>query len=140
MEKIFVDANYFIALFNPEDALHKKAREITSTIETASYHFVTSNFIFLEAVTVLSQRRGKDVARDAGLHLRSDPHIQIIHVDETLHQDAWNIFQRLPEKNISFVDCATVAVMRTEHITQLLTFDTTDFRKLQREYRFSFFS
>ena len=138
-ERIFADSNYFIALFSSRDALYDRARACARIIAAKRYSVVISSFIFLETVTVLSYRRGKEAARDVGTHLRTDPAIQYVHVDESLQETAWDIFQRVPEKNISFVDCSTIAVMKAEHITTVLTFDTTDFRKLKREYKFAFF-
>lgn len=138
-ERVFADANYFVALLNPSDGLHGEAAKLTRTIGVDAISLVVSSFIFLEAVTVLSHRRGKEVARHAGAYLKTAPAIHIVHIDEFLQESAWNIFQRIPDKNISFVDCSTIAVMKAEHITRLLTFDMTDFRKLQDEYAFSFF-
>ena len=79
------------------------------------------------------------MAREAGRYLMTDPLIRIAHVDESLHQNTWGIFDKIADKNISFVDCSTIAVMKAEHITAVLTFDTTDFKKLRREYKFAFF-
>lgn len=139
-ERIFADSNYLIALFNPRDALHDQANGYARIIAAQRHSIVISSFIFLETVTVLSYRRGKEVAQNVGVHLRADPATHYVHMDESLQEATWGIFQRVPEKNISFVDCSTIAVMKAEHITTVLTFDATDFKKLRREYKFSFFS
>lgn len=137
--RIFVDANYFVALFNPYDSLHKKAFTIASALEKGNSTLIITNFVFLEIVTVLSQKRGRAVAVEAGNYLLSVPTITTIHIDEALNGDSWNIFQRIAHKDISFVDCSILAVIRAESIPTLLTFDITDFKRLQKEYRFRIF-
>lgn len=136
--RIFVDSNYFVALFNPSDALHRHALDLAERIDSQDIPLVISNFVFLEVVTVLSQRRGRKVAIDVGEHLLTNPLIAIIHVDELSQLESWRIFQNIKEKNASFVDSSIIAVMQSERINALLTFDIQDFKKLQKQYRFNF--
>lgn len=139
-EKIFVDSNYFVALFNPNDTLHKHASVVAKRIDTEHHRLVLSNYIFLEVTTVLSQRRGRNVAVGVGTFLTTNPMIDVVHVDEALHEESWKIFQSTLRKNISFVDCSTLAILRAERIDHLLTFDDTDFRGLQKQHRFKLFA
>ena len=136
-KKIFADSNYFIALFNAHDALHERAKKITREMEQIVFYI--SNFIFLETVTVLSQKCGRKTSREVGEHLLKNPLIKIVHFDEILQKETWRIFQEEPSKNISFADCSTVAVMDTEGISELLTFDTTDFKKLAKKHHFKLY-
>lgn len=134
-ERIFLDSNYWVALFNSNDALYPAARALARKLDKEKSALIISNFIFLEVVTVLSQRRGKEVAVAAGKYLFSDSIIRV-HIDASLQKDTWSIFQQMKEKNISFVDCSTIALMRAERIDDLLTFDVKDFRRLKRMFRF----
>lgn len=133
-KKIFVDSNYFVALFNPKDSQHKKAREIAQLVEEEKLSLIISNFAFLEIVTVVSQRRNRVVAVDLGEYLIHDPMIDIIHIDEDLQKESWEIFKEAKNKNISFVDCSIIASMRTGKISNLLTFDVKDFQMLLKKY------
>ncbi|MBI4120602.1 MAG: PIN domain-containing protein [Parcubacteria group bacterium] len=137
--RVFVDSNYFVALFNPSDALHKRALDLARNIDSQNTFLVISNFVFLEIVTVLSQRRGRKVAIEVGEHLLTNSLITIIQVDELLQRESWHIFQNIMEKNVSFVDSSIVAVMKAEYITKLLTFDAKDFKKLRKRYQFNFY-
>lgn len=107
--------------------------------ETALPQLVTSNLVFLETVTVLSQRVGRDVAIDAGNELKFSPSLRLVEVDASLQERTWQIFQEIDQKNISFVDCSILAVLESYGIEYLLTFDTDDFAGLQEEYGFEFF-
>jgi predicted nucleic acid-binding protein len=138
--RIFVDSNYFIALFNFQDSLYRKARKTARSLDAKRPQLVISNFIFLEVTTVLSQKRGKSVALEAGRYLAKSSFIEIIHIDEFLHQQTWEIFQAIKYKDISFVDASTLAVLRVEGIAELLTFDIEDFKKLQKNFRFRLYS
>lgn len=138
-EQVFADSNYFIALSNPSDSLHQRAIEVSSRIDARETPLVISNFIFLEVVTVLARKRGGSAAEEAGAYLLSASFITRIHIDEWLQKETWEIFRNTASENISFVDCSVLAVMGTEGITKLLTFDMSDFRGLQRKYRFQFF-
>lgn len=138
-DRVFVDSNYFIALFNPSDMLHTRACDFARKIDSYNTFLVISNFVFLEIVTVLSQRRGRRVSIEVGEHLLTNSLIVITHVDELLQRESWHIFQNSTEKNMSFVDASIVAIMKAEDITKLLTFDIHDFKKLQKQYHFSFY-
>ena len=136
---LFVDTNYFVAYFHIYDSLHAKALEISKTIDTDSTRLVLTNYVFLEVVTVLSQRAGKKTASTVGRHLKEAESVTIIHIDTKLHEDAWRIFQEVKAKDISFVDCSTIAAMQADSIKKILTFDHSDFKKLQKQFRFSFY-
>jgi predicted nucleic acid-binding protein len=137
--RIFVDTNYFVALYNGYDALHERAKEMAEIIEKQDIQMVFSNFVFFETVTVLSQRRGRRLANSAGEYLLTGAYAEIVHIDEKLHNYSWHIFQEVRDKNVSFVDCSIIAVMHMEDIKALLTFDKTDFKELQKRYHFSLY-
>lgn len=136
---LFVDSNFFIALFHQQDSLHERALSIAKELDRQHRPLVISNFVFLEVVTVLSQRKSRAQAREVGHFFLSDPGIVMWHVDEKLQQASWGIFQAVGHKGTSFVDCSIVALMRSEGIRTLLTFDQTDFRSLQKSFRFSLY-
>lgn len=136
---VFADSNYFIAFYNQEDSLHKQAVSLAKRLKRQGTSFVVTNFIFLEVVTMLAQRLGKENAIRVGKNIVENPRIIFIHIDEALQENSWQIFQAVKDKNISFVDCSIIAVMRAESIPMLLSFDIRDFKKLQKQYRFSLF-
>lgn len=132
--KIFVDSNFFIALFNLEDGLYHKASFLSERLGQEQRQLVLSNFIFAEIVTILSMRRGVDAAHKAGEYILQNPAIEILYIDYELQRQAWEIFKELKMKNLSFVDASTIAVMQAESLLELLTFDVKDFKPLTRKY------
>ncbi|MEK9174545.1 MAG: PIN domain-containing protein [Patescibacteria group bacterium] len=138
-KQVFVDSNYFVAFFNVKDNLHQNAISWAKKLESGKITIIISNFIFLEVVTVLAQRVGKETSVRVGRYLSEDPKIKIIHIDTILQDDTWHIFRKIKDKNIGFVDCSILAVLQAEYMAELLTFDETDFKKLRKNYRFNLF-
>lgn len=137
--RIFVDSNYFVALFTPTDSLHQKSLKIAKQLGSQGFSFVISNFVFLEVVTVISQKGGRAAALAAGRYFLSEPLIEVIHIDEELQEYSWEVFQRVKSKDVSFVDCSIMAAMESEDIPTLLTFDSKDFKSLQKLSKFSLY-
>ncbi|MDB9445880.1 PIN domain-containing protein [Anabaena sp. CS-542/02] len=52
MRKIFADTGYWIALLNPDDDLHQKAKEIANRINNID--LVTSEMVFTELLNAFS--------------------------------------------------------------------------------------
>jgi len=136
---VFLDSNFLIALYNSDDTLHQRASELSSRVMDGSQRLVMSNYIWLEVVTVLSQRSGRATANAVGNNILSAGQISIIHIGDAMHNDSWEIFQNIDKKNVSFVDCSTLALLRHRGIESLLTFDTTDFGPLRQTYNFTIF-
>lgn len=84
-------------------------------------------------------KSGREAAVRGGEKLLESPRVRVVHINEELQEASWRIFRKVEHKNISFVDCSTIAVMKVEDIARLLTFDTEDFGKLQKHYRFSLY-
>jgi len=139
INKVFVDSNFFIALFNPADNLHLRAIRASRKIEKDGFKLVLSNFIFLEVVTILSQKLSRRSATIFGKQLLSDRYLQLVHINRKLNGLSWQIFSDVKNKNISFVDCSCLAVMKTEEIKLILTFDKKDFRSLAEKYNFNIY-
>ena len=137
---MFVDTNFFVALYNPADLQHKKALTAAKQIQKDEPELILSSFVFLEVVTVLSQRAGKSLAIKAGQRLRNADAFTFIQSTTKLEQTSWEIFQEINKKNISFVDCSIIAVMKQESIPLLLTFDLEDFKILGKQYKFTLYS
>jgi len=137
--QIFVDSNFFIALFNLTDSLHPKVLKISRGLKRENPRLYISNFIFLEIVTVLSQRVNRETAVLLGNYLLKDKQLEVIHIDKKLNEITWEIFKSINKKNCSFVDASILAVMKREGIKKLLTFDKEDFLSLKRKYRFNLY-
>lgn len=137
IDKVFVDSSFFVALYNDLDNQHQKAKKISQKLLEEDPESFISNFIFSEIVTIISQKVSRKAAVEAGLDLPLGN--GLIYIDPYLHQKTWEIFKKIDRKNVSYVDCSILAVMQHLGITTLLTFDTTDFKSLQKALKFKLF-
>ncbi len=88
--------------------------------------FFTSNYVFAEAATVLSQRVNHDVAIQFIDTMKSpESAFHIAWADEALDEQAIQIFKKQTSKNVSFVDCTNMAFVDTHKLDYIFSFDET---------------
>lgn len=122
---IFVDADAFIALTKQDDSNHKRAKQIFEKLQDTLVAFVTSNLVFIEAVTVLSQRINHEVAVTFINNMKSeDSAFQIERINEDMEEKAVQIFIEQKSKNVSFVDCANIAIVKYKDMDGIFSFDS----------------
>ncbi|MBI2591575.1 MAG: PIN domain-containing protein [Candidatus Brennerbacteria bacterium] len=121
---VFIDSNVFIAELNKDDALHSRAKTLLRYIEKQELSAVTSNFVINEVITVLSQRASKKAAiAFADFIYSNDVAVDIIAINKHIEIKAVEYLKSLKSKNVSFCDCATLAVLDLFAIGNLATFD-----------------
>jgi predicted nucleic acid-binding protein len=55
--------------------------------------------------------------------IKASPILKVVHIDPSLDAEAWDLFQRRPDKTWSLVDCASFVVMQKRGINEALTSD-----------------
>lgn len=131
---LFVDANFFCALYNDSDAHYSKAEVIVTRLN--NFRLITSNFVLLETYTVLSQRASKKEAVAFGERLKKDSPYAIYWISKEFEEEVWKIFTSIKDKNFSYVDASILAVIKKGKISHLLSFDT-GFSQLQKTFGFT---
>ena len=136
-KSIFLDANFLIATHKIDDPMHSKALDLASIIDDNDLTVLSSNYVILETLTILSQRVSRLVATKTGslLFSKNSP-IMLVHVNEEIDTETWKLFRKVKNKNISYVDCSIIATMKNQNTRILATFDKKDFKALQKEYDF----
>lgn len=125
IQTIFVDADAFIALTKQDDSNHKRAKQIFEKLQDAPVTFVTSNLVFIEVVTVLSQRINHETAVIFINNMKSEDSIfQIERINEDTEEKAVQIFIEQKSKNVSFIDCANMAIVRHKDMDGIFSFDS----------------
>lgn len=127
---IFLDASYFLALYNENDVHHKQAIILAEKIDVNEYgQTITSDDIFDEVVSVALRKFGKEKAQILGKQIVDS--IFMVHGDKHLFDMAFRIFNNSND-NFSFTDCMTQAIMDLAQIRYIATFDKL-FEKLDVE-------
>lgn len=118
---IFVDASYYLSLLKPTDSNHERA------LTMAKYHekeeLMTSQAVLGEVATVGSQRYNKEatIAFLEGI-LRAGTTTIVLERQELVVRTR-EIFKEITKKDISWVDCYSMAIIEAYKIETVLTFD-----------------
>ena len=118
---IFVDSSFWLALGLRRDHRKHEARELFET--HAGERLVTTNHVRGETWTMLVRRGGH---RDGVFFLdRVDraPRLRVEFVSEELEREALRWLRQHDEREYSFVDATSFALMRKLRISEALAFD-----------------
>jgi predicted nucleic acid-binding protein len=116
----FVDTSFWIALQSQPDRNHPAARAL---LEQGLGPLLTTNHVIGETWTVSRRRRGHAGAVEVLQRIRAIPTLTIVHVDPEVEDDAWRWLKRRDEREYSFVDATSFALMRRRRIREALAFD-----------------
>jgi uncharacterized protein len=123
--KLLADTGALLALFNPKDALHQRARRFAR--EAAGTRFVVTELILSETVTRLRARTDAAHAADIGAALLNSRRYEVLFVDTQLVEAGLVDLRRFADKRLSLVDAVSFAVIRALALDGSFTFDR-DFR------------
>jgi predicted nucleic acid-binding protein len=116
---IFVDTSFWAALGNANDTRHDAAKRLWAGKASV---VVTSNHVLGETWTLLNRRCGHRVAVAAAA-IRYSTVVRVEHVTAELEEDAWEWLNRHNEREYSFVDATSFALMRKKNVHNAYAFD-----------------
>lgn len=119
---IMLDTSFVIAYFNTRDQNHRLALNTAKILDHQNRELYITDYLFGEIVTV-SLVRLKNLNKATYVGKIMLEYCNLIYVDKDLFEQAWKIFS---EQNLrlSFVDCTTVATMKSQKIQKIATFDS----------------
>jgi predicted nucleic acid-binding protein len=123
MRSVFVDTSAFVALRNAAEAEHERARAELSTLLAEGAALFTSNYVFAETYTALMVRVGRGEAIEWGRRFRASGAIELVRLDEEVEGDAWEILERHGDKEWSYVDATSFALIQREGGGEAFAFD-----------------
>ena len=137
MRTVFIDTGFLIAILNPRDDLHHRAREVASKLGRT--RLVTSEMVLTELLNEFA-RRGA-LLRQAAValvqRLQRDASVEITPQASSLFQAALNRYAARDDKPWSLTDCASFLIMEDLQAAEALThdrhFEQAGFRALLRE-------
>jgi uncharacterized protein len=118
---IFADTSFWIGLTIPRDAHHVDARAAFDRYGAEG--LVTSNHVRGETWTFLNRKAGHAAAVRFLDRLNETLRLTIAFVDEELEREALRWLRRHDERDYSFVDATSFALMRSLRIRRALAFD-----------------
>lgn len=118
---IFVDTSFWIAIRTPRDAHHGAATGLLRA--HGDRPLVTTNHVRGETWTFVRRRAGRAAAVRFLDDLERSPRIDLVTVDGDLEREALRWLRRRDEREYSFVDATSFAVMRERGIGEAFAFD-----------------
>ena len=128
--RVFIDSSGFLALMDRSDPFHPAARDIATHPDVTHAQHYTSNFVVDEACTLV---RARTSHADAAKFLRSlkTSGTVVLRVTPSIEAEAERIFLRHDDKDFSFTDCTSFALIDAKKLEAFLAFD-----RHFRQYRF----
>lgn len=120
MDRLFVDTSAWYAFLNRRDPDHAAVADILSAWEG---RLLFTDYVFDELVTLVRVRVGHDLAARAGNALRSGDLALSVAVEPGDVETAWQKFSQESDKNYSFTDCCSFAVMKRLRISNAAAVD-----------------
>ncbi|MEK7477572.1 MAG: PIN domain-containing protein [Candidatus Coatesbacteria bacterium] len=120
LPRAFVDTSAWYAYIRADDPDHRRIRP---HLDPPEARLVTSNFVFDEVVTLVSLRLGHAAAVRAGTALRGTPSVECVRILPEDEEHAWTFFVRHRDKDYSYTDCTSFALMRRLGLTLAVTTD-----------------
>jgi predicted nucleic acid-binding protein len=126
-QELFVDTSAIIALFAENDPHHKKAKQFVEEL-AEDIILSTVRTVYFESMTVVSQKYGLFEARKFREFFSLIP-FRFYDISDAQVSKAEHLLFAQSSKNLPFFDCVYAAVMQSNSIRKVFTYDR-DFKKL----------
>jgi predicted nucleic acid-binding protein len=128
--RVFLDTGAFLALADEDDDYHTAAKSIYTGLLQSKAQLLTSNFVLSETYTLIRSKVSHQAAVEFMKRL-DQTGIKVLRVSEAIEQTGKAIFVRYDDKDFSFVDCTSFALIDHHRLDQAFAFDGHF-----RQYRF----
>jgi hypothetical protein len=115
-----------VAVEDTDDTNHDTAIECRDSIRVGDTPFrslYTSNYVIDETLTLLRTHCGHTVAVAFRRAVEASKLVHVVWVTEALEKAGWRIFEKHGDKDFTFTDCTSFALMEAEAIRKVFTFD-----------------
>lgn len=120
--RVFVDTSFYVAFAYPGDAYHRPAVAIARDLATNRARLFTTNIVATETHSLVLARAGRDAALRALKRIYAARE-SLSRIDEVDEERALEILAQYDDKDFSFADATSFAVMERLGITAAVAFD-----------------
>ena len=123
MRRVFADAGYWIALFNPKDVGHERAQQVSSALGPA--WTLTSEMVLAELLNSFAGKGShlRKAACAAVEKIRSNPNGEVVEMSSWAFRSGTAQYRSRPDKTWGVTDCTSFLIMEDQGIGDALTFD-----------------
>lgn len=120
---MFVDTSAWFAGIAKNDQYNEHATKCRNQLLKGNSRFITSNLIIHETTMLLERKVSKKEAIRFLKVILKDSHVEIIHADEDIELEAYELYQKYKDQDFSVADCISFVIMRRYQISKCFTFD-----------------
>ena len=123
MATLFADSGHWIALLNPRDQMHQRARAVAAALESSP--IITTQMALTEVLNHLSREgeRLRHLAVQMVRDLERNPNVEIVPQTDAQFRGAVERYASRGDQRWSLTDCASFLVMEERGITEALAYD-----------------
>ena len=118
---IFVDTSAFIALRVKDDLNYKRAQDFLTAVKDQRLRLHTTNFILDEVYSYFC--RVHEIALEMAGLIMNNPLIALHRISADDEEGAWQILKTYSDKDFSYTDATSFAIMERLGLETVFTFD-----------------
>jgi len=119
--RFFLDTAYVLALLNPNDIYHKKAKALFNIMHSAREIWITEA-VLIEIGNALA-RSNRNAATAFISSCYTTPNVMVISVDTSLLRRALDFYTNRGDKEWGLTDCISFLVMSDQGLKEAFTAD-----------------
>ena len=121
MNAVFADTSGLLAVISNTDDNHARAKRAFANLRTRQALLVSTSYVLVETYALIGRRLGFDAVRS----FRADfaPLIDVVWVDETLHNAGLDLLFDRRKRLLSLVDAVSFIVMRQRSVAEAFAID-----------------
>ena len=121
MKVVFADTGYWVAVLNPKDQLHERARQVSKGL--GQVRILTSEMVLDELLAALSKPPSRDATIRGVEGIFANPNVEVVPQTSIQFREAFEMYKSRPDKEWSLTDCASFVLMRARGVAEALAHD-----------------
>jgi len=121
--KLFVDTSAWLALNDRNDQYHSEAVSRLNAVAKQKIELITSEYLVDESITIIRYRVSHEAAVVFGDALMNSTIVNVADITDEERFRAWMLFKKYDDKELSFTDCTSFALMNKLKLRKAFAFD-----------------
>lgn len=125
MDRIFADTSGWANFFVRTEPYYPQANAKMRLWHKINTQIVTTNYVLIELVALMTSLL--QVPRNQQVEvietIQSAEWVEVVHIDQTLNKEAWQLLKNRLDKTWSLVDCTSMIVLQHLGIHEAFTAD-----------------
>jgi predicted nucleic acid-binding protein len=124
-DSLFVDTSGWLAYINGDDPFYSSSLAHVVARTSRNHTLVTTSAVMSELVTLMTSRlrRSRKQLLETIDLLKADPLLELLFVEKTTDDAAWDLLRQRLDKEWSHVDAIRFVIMQQHGLTEALTTD-----------------